>query len=846
MAAVAEASANSDARAVLFWSDELGSPDAEIVQQVCSSPGDVWHGGLRLGTGALPGIIDFVHPTQMLNRDPPYHIPATSWRLSLRASLITTRALRVLGGPRQDFRTLEAAGLELGHRFLTAGALVRHEPVLLPHSAAPSCVSIPFEDELRFALKRFGKQWSYWALMRAVLTGYVSPLEASRAAWGLRGLEPPASPAAFHGRSGAGGDDMDEPRVTVLVPTIDRYPYLLTLLRQLRQQTVAPLEIIVIDQTPVERRMDLIRPELDELPLRVIIQEEPGQCTSRNAGIVLSSGDYILFLDDDDEVGPTLIEDHLRTLNTFRADVSSGVVEEPGSGPLPTGFQHLRASGVFPAGNTLIRRDVLFDSGLFDLAYDRAARADGDLGTRIYLSGALMVLNPAITLFHHRARPGGLRTHKARVVTHAGSRTRIMTVHLPSASELYLAIRYFTDRQLREKLWLAAFGTFSVRGRVGRSLAKVVVSGLRFPWTLWQLHRSLRAARRMFVEFPKIPVLGGTENHGRRLDGPLVVLLTPAPSLKREQRAEGQGGRLVTGRLEGFRFVFLLGMRVRSGTNYVSQIFSVHPQVQVVPRSHTKGEFRLLSTLGEWRTAFEITRARCFGWEKERIRWSDYAAYLGDSWLRYLVSAHDLQPGVVFLKDPGVAHLSHSYELFPDARMILLTRDGRDNVASCLRASLTIKRAWSRRKRIRRRVSDVTGYALYSHASQWAEAARRVLEFRGSVAAEDHGSQMLQVRYEDIDDRNGTEVRKMFDLAGVDSREDLVEKALNVPIVGSSFYGVDGQETARRPNWTSTPKSEFFRPVGRWQEWGPYAKKLFKWGAGKELVSLGYASDDRW
>src|SRR5436190_2198533 len=114
------------------------------------------------------------------------------------------------------------------------------------------------------------------------------------------------------------------PRVSVLIPTVDRYPYLRILLGQLRRQTVRPLEIIIIDQTAADRRQEDLFEEFGDLPLRVICQDQPGQCTSRNAGLQMACGDYILFIDDDDEVKPDLIELHLRTLVEFGVEVSSG------------------------------------------------------------------------------------------------------------------------------------------------------------------------------------------------------------------------------------------------------------------------------------------------------------------------------------------------------------------------------------------------------------------------------------------------------------------------------------------------------------------------------------------
>jgi len=497
---------NSDAVAWLFWDATLGEPEPERIREALKRPGDLWHAGLRLGMSGLPGLIDFVQPTWMLNRDPDPDIEATSWRLSLQACLVRTEVLRQMSGPRPTFRTLTGASLEMGHRYIMRGVLTRHIPWLVSvHRAADF---VPFVDELRFVYYRFGRFWTRWALMRAVMSGYVSLGEALRAWRQVRSEPRPSEPAPYsHPPSDA--EIPPEPKVSVLIPTLDRYPYLRTLLHQLRQQTVKPLEIIIVDQTPSERRETNLAEEFSDLPLRIIYRDQPGQCSSRNEGLRQAKGDFVLFLDDDEEVPPTLIEDHLRTLERFQAEVSSGVADEVGAGPLPEAFTYLRASDVFPMGNTLIRREVLYRSGLFDLAYEHGQRADGDLGMRVYLSGALMVLNPKIRILHHHAPRGGLRAHKARVVTYASSRKYITHRHLPSVTEIYLAKRYFSPRQVREELWLRALGTLALKGPLWRKFLKVIfgISSMFHTW--WYMQKVCIKAEEMFKNYPKIPNLSG-------------------------------------------------------------------------------------------------------------------------------------------------------------------------------------------------------------------------------------------------------------------------------------------------------------------------------------------------
>ncbi|HWZ85066.1 MAG TPA: glycosyltransferase family A protein [Thermoanaerobaculia bacterium] len=507
--AVADELARSAAEAQLFWGSRLGAPNPARIEEALGRPGDVWHAGLRLGMGGLPAAIDFVAPVWMLNCDPDPAVEATSWRLSLEACLARTEVLRSLGGPRPEFETLAGAGLELGHRWITRGALIRSLPSLLAGAEKETeRVRLPLEDEMRFVRARFGRFWLRWSLLRAVLTKRAGLREA--VALGRRLEREPTFPVPPPLRGASAPDRPSRRRtVTVLVPTVDRYPYLEKLLEQLGRQTVRPLEVIVVDQTSPERRRANLAASFPSLPLRVIELDRAGQCSSRNAGLEASSGDCILFLDDDDEVPSDLIERHLASLDAFRNEVSCGVAEEDGAGPLPEAFRLYRSSDVFPTNNSLIVRDVLSRSGLFDLTYDRGARADADLGMRIYLAGCLMVLNPEIKALHHHAPSGGLRTHGARVITYASSRKRLMHRHLPAITEIYLARRYFSERQADEFLWLQAVATLAFKGAVLRRALKAVIGVALLPDTLRQIRRRDREARALLGAGPRIPRLPG-------------------------------------------------------------------------------------------------------------------------------------------------------------------------------------------------------------------------------------------------------------------------------------------------------------------------------------------------
>jgi glycosyltransferase involved in cell wall biosynthesis len=295
--------------------------------------------------------------------------------------------------------------------------------------------------------------------------------------------------------------------VSVVIPTVDRYPWLATVLRQLGTQTIAPDEVLVVDQTPVERRQDPAADAPAGLPLRVLVSEVAGQCTARNLALAAATGDTVLFLDDDDELPPDLLERHLARLAQTRADANCGTALEPGEHELDRSFRRVRTSDVFPTNNTLLRRAALAESGLFDLAFDRGERADHDLGTRLYLSGQRLVLDPGAEVIHHHAPRGGLRSHAARVSTYRASRSSTLARQRLAPTEVYLWRRYFRPDQVDEAIRLRLLGTFSRRGNVAARALRVAVQLVLLRDTRAQHREAAAAAAELAATHPTIPPL---------------------------------------------------------------------------------------------------------------------------------------------------------------------------------------------------------------------------------------------------------------------------------------------------------------------------------------------------
>ncbi|MEL7209801.1 MAG: glycosyltransferase family A protein, partial [Actinomycetota bacterium] len=290
-------------------------------------------------------------------------------------------------------------------------------------------------------------------------------------------------------------------RVTAVVPTLDRYPWLDTVLADLAAQTVALHQVIVVDQTPAARRRAVDRADL---PLEVLTQDRPGQSTARNAALARATGELVLFVDDDDELESDLVERHLQVIERMGVDVSCGVAHEPGDADPDPEFTRFRVADVFPTNNTMARRSVLDDTGWFDEAFDHGVRADHDLGTRLYLDGARMVLSPDIDVLHHRAPVGGLRVSDSRRVTAASSRRSLFARQPVAATEIYLWRRHHPDG-VRPAIALRLFGNLRGDGSLLRRMVRAAIQVVLLPAAARQAKQAGAEAEQLASAHPTIP-----------------------------------------------------------------------------------------------------------------------------------------------------------------------------------------------------------------------------------------------------------------------------------------------------------------------------------------------------
>jgi hypothetical protein len=256
--------------------------------------------------------------------------------------------------------------------------------------------------------------------------------------------------------------------------------------------------------------------------------------------------------------------------------------------------------------------------------------------------------------------------------------------------------------------------------------------------------------------------------------------------------------------------IFILGITPRSGTNYLWDLLRLHPSCGAA-RHPVREDLFLEHAEHLTRFAAEVRSSWDPKWGvfEDGIE-NELLAALGDGLLGFLTVDPQRR---LLTKSPSVRNLDRFFELFPRARLLILVRDGRSVVQSCM---------------------ATFGWEFERAAREWASAGSQILRFID--AATDDATFRL-VRYEDLlDDLEGT-MRGILAYLDLDPAAWDLEAARRLPVRGSSVDFGPGHD---KIHWDPVERTADFDPRRRWGSWSPGMLERFAWIGGVPMRRFGY------
>jgi len=238
--------------------------------------------------------------------------------------------------------------------------------------------------------------------------------------------------------------------------------------------------------------------------------------------------------------------------------------------------------------------------------------------------------------------------------------------------------------------------------------------------------------------------------------------------------------------------IFLLGISQRSGTNFLMKLLEKHPNI--IKSSHPGEDFiihnsnHLLKHVSEtqncWNTIWK-------GMDKDKYG-KKYLDYISNALIDYLSPNTDIKEHQYCItKTPSVENIDNFFKLFPQSKLIILVRNGKDIIESGVKGF-----GWNytnAMKMIRRRGELIIDFIKEN---------------------DKNNKNFIVVKYEDLVEDTEKSIKKIFNQFKID--DSLFNYDLNdIPVYGSSF----NKDEKDHVSWEPQKKNKEFTSLKRTKNW---------------------------
>jgi glycosyltransferase involved in cell wall biosynthesis len=232
---------------------------------------------------------------------------------------------------------------------------------------------------------------------------------------------------------------------SIVIPCFNQAAFVGQAIESALAQTMGPTEVIVVDDGSTDTTAEVVRRFPD---VRLIRQSNAGVSAARNAGLVAATGDFIVFLDADDELLPDAVEIGMAALRRHpeaaaaagrAAPIDANGRPLPAEWPSPDADDAARYGELF-AGNfiwtpgaAILRRALVLRAGGFASRWSGAA----DYALYLRLAAEWPIHWHGRPVVRYRQHPDAMSRDEAAMLRHTLAVMRDERARLRSPRDRY-------------------------------------------------------------------------------------------------------------------------------------------------------------------------------------------------------------------------------------------------------------------------------------------------------------------------------------------------------------------------------------------------------------------------
>ena len=299
--------------------------------------------------------------------------------------------------------------------------------------------------------------------------------------------------------------------VSVIIPTYNRGYIISRAINSVLAQTCRDFELIIVDDCSTDNTKEVVS-KFDDQRIRYIRHEKNrGVAAALNTGISVCRGEYITFLDDDDEWLPSKIDEQLVAFKgapsdvgavySEMIDVNKNRAERLHGKSAVEGDIYKYVLGCYPIylQTLMVKREFLERVGKFDEAFVSAA--DADFWIRLAKISKFKYIKNTLVIRHIMS--DSLSTGNPAVI---GDRERLLSKHMSEIQKDHriLAVRYARlgnyaclckDLAGGRRYYIKAIKTYPWNGEYILGLTASIPGYSFYKWALELYHRVKRMSK---------------------------------------------------------------------------------------------------------------------------------------------------------------------------------------------------------------------------------------------------------------------------------------------------------------------------------------------------------------